>query len=147
MLPLSQEFTDVDAFNQQVGTAEGVKQLAAQLVAGDYSPFGEQDQRYQHLAIRRAFSEYYPISHLASFQLAYWFYLYDYDNWFSFDRMRLACEAYLGYHSQAAHRIELWLLKGFNQLPEEEIGYSNIIPVVVNRGECKVTVWQVQLFD
>jgi hypothetical protein len=147
VVPLSQEFTDPLSFRQQLSSAGGVKEVVAQLLSGGYSSTGEESQRCRHLAIRNAFAERYPVAHLAAFQFAYWFYLYDYDNWFSFTRMRETCEQYLSYHRQAAHQLELWLLKGFNQLPDEEIGHHNILPVIVNHGECKFTVWQVQLFD
>jgi hypothetical protein len=145
--PLSEAYSDAASFREQVSQAVGVKQVAARLLSGDYSPTSDDAQRFEHLAIRGAFAEYYPVAHLAAFQLAYWFYLYDYDNWFSFEQMRGVCEQYLSYHRQAAHRLELWLLKGFNQLPEEAINYRHILPVVVNHGERKVTVWQVQLLD
>ncbi|MEL6357851.1 MAG: hypothetical protein AAFQ37_13065, partial [Bacteroidota bacterium] len=52
-------------------------------------------QKELRLRIRQAYVAGYPSSHLAAFQFAYWWYQFDQDNWFSYDRIKEACETYL----------------------------------------------------
>ena len=83
-----------------------------------------------------------------SYYFAYWFYRFDADNWFSYDRVRQETAAYLEYNSRHEDRLELRFYKGFKHglLIGEAITVDDL-PVVVNYGELKITVWSGSLFD
>lgn len=87
-------------------------------------------------------------AHQASYYFAYWFYRFDSDNWFSFDRVRQETEKYLEYYSQHNHRLELRFFKGFEQhgLLAEAITVPDL-PVVINYAERRVTIWGAGLRD
>lgn len=83
-----------------------------------------------------------------SYYFAYWFYRFDADNWFSFDRVRQETAAYLEYNTRSQDRLELRFYKGFKHgdLIGDAITVDDL-PVVVNHGELKITVWTGSLFD
>lgn len=83
-------------------------------------------------------------AHQASFYFAYWFYRFDSDNWFSFDRVRQETESYLEYNNN----IEFFFLKGFDQqgLLADAITVPDL-PVVVNHLERRITIWGAGLRD
>jgi hypothetical protein len=87
-------------------------------------------------------------AHQASFYFAYWFYRFDSDNWFSFDRVRQETEAYLEHNSTTQDRLELFFFKGFDQqgLLADAITVPDL-PVVVNYAERRITIWGAGLRD
>ena len=77
---------------------------------------------------------------------ALWFYLFDADNWFTFDQVRLPISRYLGGYFYGDEQ-SFHLLKGVsNGLFQSGITPKDL-PVVVNHDEKTLTVWSGQLFD
>lgn len=145
--PQRQTFADEAEFKAIVQHEGTFKQWVAEHWVGEFHPFGNELGRFRHLAIRRAFLECYPDGHLAALQLAFWFYLFDRDNWFSFRQVREACEEYLNYHSQPNRGMEFRFLKGLEDLEINPLSRSNILPVVVNYAEQAITIWEATLND
>lgn len=101
---------------------------------------GEVAKRY----VENCWLERTNSAHQASFYFAYWFYRFDSDNWFSFDRVRQETEAYLDYNST----MEFYFFKGFDQqgLLADAITVPDL-PVVVNYAEGRITIWGAGLRD
>ncbi len=87
-------------------------------------------------------------SHHASLRLATWFYRFDADNWFGFQEMWEACDRYLNYYPEWQFRLETFFFKGF---PNSGVLTDHIcprdLPVVVNFGEKRITIWTSGLAD
>lgn len=96
----------------------------------------------QHLPV-----DYTPEDALTNSHLfAIWWYRFDADNWFSFERIREACEAYLSYYTR--YPIDLFMIKDFqNGGTLAEAISPNGLPVVINHGEHNITIWAASLFD
>lgn len=98
--------------------------------------------------VKRSWLETWDVSHYGAIALGFWFYRFDADNWFSFDRVREEAEFYLDYYPRIEHRLELRFFKGF---PNGGVLVSAItsedLPVVVNFGEQEITIWTAQLND
>ena len=78
--------------------------------------------------------------------MALWWYKFDADNWFSFDRMLEATQAYFDYYH--FHEMSLAFFNGFvNGGTLAEAVTTDGLPVVVNHGEKNVTIWAASLFD
>ncbi len=104
--------------------------------------------RLAKLLVRHYHIEQHDISHFGSFVFAFWFYQFDADNWFSFEKVRLVIEEYLSYYNFYRHRLEFRLFKGFenNSLLAGAITRPDL-PVVVNYGEQEISIWMAQLND
>jgi hypothetical protein len=104
-----------------------------------------------YLAERLIFESYqdaYDISHIASFAFALWFYHFDQDNWFSFERMRLEIERYLGHYIRPHDDLRFVLFKGFPNGATLVKGITTPdLPVVINRPERAISIWTSELFD
>ena len=92
--------------------------------------------------------ETYTEPHLGSHALALWFYRFDQDNWFTYEKVQAACARYLEQGQPHSERLELRLFKGF---PSGETLVQGItapdLPVVVNYEEQKITLWRCALRD
>ena len=98
--------------------------------------------------VRTAYLDVYDSGELGSYAFALWWYHYDMDNWFSFDRMRIACTNYLNYYMYTDNRLELHLVKGFpNGGVLAEAVTTDDLPVIVNYGEYSITIWAASLYD
>ena len=98
--------------------------------------------------VRKCQIDVHPNAHFGAIALAFWFYRFDADNWFSFDRMRTATEHYLSTFRRWDQRLELRLLKDFPNGGALATGITvRDLPVVVNYGERAITVWTAELFD
>ncbi|MEM7367543.1 MAG: hypothetical protein AAF587_03010 [Bacteroidota bacterium] len=77
---------------------------------------------------------------------AIWWYRFDADNWFSFDRIMQVIQSYLGEYWNADDGIQLALFKGFEG---GRIWGSNAtdLPVTIAPAEQSITIWRVQLND
>jgi len=104
--------------------------------------------KLESLLLRKSFLEVFDIEHYGAIALTFWFYQVDADNWFTFESMRQACEAYLNYYPGFDFRQELRLFKGFK---EEGLGATSTtqgtLPVVVNYAEQTFTIWELTLND
>ncbi len=87
-------------------------------------------------------------AHLGGYYFAYWFFRFDEDNWFSFERVRTETDFYLSYNPSYQDRLELRFFKGFDNcgLLANAISPTDL-PAVVNYGERKITVWRGDLRD
>jgi hypothetical protein len=104
--------------------------------------------RLANLLLQRCPLETYPDSHYGSFVFAFWFYQFDADNWFSFEKVRSVIEDYLSYYIKNHHRLEFRLFKGFENsgLLANPVTRPDL-PVVVNYGEQELSIWTAQLND
>ncbi|MCW5921108.1 MAG: hypothetical protein KIS77_02105 [Saprospiraceae bacterium] len=104
--------------------------------------------RLANLLLQKSQPEFFPDAHYGSFAFALWFYQFDADNWFGFEKVRLVIEEYLTYYTSHAHRLEFCLFRGF----ENEGVLVNAVtrpdlPVVLNHGEQEISIWTAQLND
>lgn len=83
------------------------------------------------------------------YALALWFYEFDADNWFSWDRIQEVCGSYFDHHSGAyPWEMELRFFKGFVQRGIIQPGITpEDLPVVVNWPERAITIWVSALYD
>lgn len=119
-----------------------------QFLADDGTPEGALEEARDQINSLEFFMDGYQSGHVASYVFAVWFYRYDEDNWFSFERIRAPLEAYLGesYHSE--WRPIFNVLKGFdNQLILKDNATLPDLPIVLNQEEKSIYLWSVQLFD
>lgn len=143
-------FTDSAAFLQLVDdpaafeawVADKVSDLAIQRT-GDNSKGPEAARQ-----LRNSCRETYFSGNIGSYALALWFFRFDEDNWFSYDRVREETEKYLASAPFVSDRAELRLFYGFenNGLLANPITVTGL-PVVVNYLEQAITVWSSQLND
>lgn len=145
--PLRFPFETEEEFKAVAENESNFRDFIAEKFTEPLSPWGDADSRYRHLSLRKAHLEVYPESHLAAFQFAFWWYLFDQDNWFSYDTIKGACEEYLGYYSSPVPNLEFRLFKGFRGLPLSEVTRIDMLPVVVNAAEQVITIWQAELND
>ncbi|MDX1941315.1 MAG: hypothetical protein SFU99_12235 [Saprospiraceae bacterium] len=98
--------------------------------------------------IQGAYQEFFGSAHLSAYAFAFWFYQFDYDNWFTFDRVRLEIEKYLNYYEQSHYELRFGFFKGFSTtgLLTEGITRPDL-PVVINPVERSITIWSAELFD
>lgn len=107
-----------------------------------------QEARYKALLVQKSYLEVFDIAHYGAIAFGFYFYQFDADNWFSFDRVRLECEKYLSYHPSHKYRLELRLFKGFQEAGLRSTSTTQgMIPVVVNYGEQSIDIWEAELFD
>ena len=133
---LRQVADGLDRFRLAVG------ELVAQ--AHDWSG-GEREAGMR--VLRQAYVASYPEAHLGSFPFAFWWYQFDQDNWFSFETMRATCERYLSYHGFGAGGMQFRLVQLYNDTPANLVGRREMLPVVVNYAEAKITYWTAELND
>ncbi|MCB0575738.1 MAG: hypothetical protein KDC61_14360, partial [Saprospiraceae bacterium] len=78
---------------------------------------------------------------------ALWFYRFDADNWFSFERMFQQTSALFGYHAVPLWEMEMRFFKGFKHRIFTKLIAPPDLPVLVNYPEHKVTLWVSGLAD
>lgn len=77
---------------------------------------------------------------------ALWWYRFDEDNWFSFETILSEVQQYFTYYQR--NGLELVMLKGFvNGGTLAEAVTPKDLPVVINHGERRITIWAASLFD
>jgi hypothetical protein len=98
--------------------------------------------------LQHAHLEAYASGNVGAYALALWFFRFDEDNWFSFEKVHAACNRYLNHLRYQGDRLELRFFKGFDN---RDILARSItvpdLPVVVNYAEQKITLWSGQLND
>ena len=143
------EFEDEAAFKAVADNGSNLVNLVIE------RRFGENNfsQSAEAVALRSSFVETYDIADFGSHALALYFYQFDSDNWFSYDRMRTACEQYLSHHPiipgfQYRPDQKLMLFKGFRDNRFSATSNTmGILPVVANYAECAITIWRAELND
>ncbi len=108
----------------------------------------ETDKQQALQELQEAYIDAYPrFTSAGSYAFALWFYHFDADNWFSFEQVRLPISRYLDGYLTGDH-LELYLFKGFDTSLIMNEGVTVLdLPVVVNRDEKTLTIWNGQLFD
>ncbi len=100
--------------------------------------------------IKRAYIDTYSNSTpIAGYALALWFYDFDADNWFSWERIQEQTIDYFNHNSYTyPWFMELHLFRGFINRGLIQPGISpDALPVVVNWAEQAVTFWVSALYD
>jgi len=98
------------------------------------------------LLTKGVYVDTYHTTDFAQYAWALWFYQFDSDNWFSFERVREQISAYLGLYFWAAEEIQLRLLRGFDGKTIWPAAHDTL-PVTINSTEMTISIWQAQLFD
>ncbi len=98
--------------------------------------------------LQYAYQERFVSGSIGAYAFALWFFRFDEDNWFSFERVHAACDRYLNRYRYVNDRLELRLFKGFDNAGILAGGITVLdLPVVVNYAEQKITLWSGQLND
>lgn len=98
--------------------------------------------------IQGLYQDRHDISHLSSYIFAFWFYQFDQDNWFSFERIRVEIEQYLSYYLNPDDDLALVMFRDFpTGLTLTEGITPNDLLVVINRPERAISIWTAELFD
>jgi hypothetical protein len=146
----STTFGNEEAFQDVIGNQSALTNFVAnqveQLSNEKFS--NSKAAELANLLVRKCYVEHFAEAHYASFAFAFWFYQFDADNWFSYERVRNAIEQYLNYYPDWDSRLELYMYKGFENDGILTNAISNDgLPVVVNYEEKVVTIWTAQLND
>ena len=80
----------------------------------------------------------------AQYAWALWFYRFDADNWFSYDRIREVINQYLS--TSWNEDMQLVLVKGFQGRPLWNSGVSDM-PVTLTEAEQTISLWRTELWD
>lgn len=93
--------------------------------------------------------DYSNSSPTAAYALALWFYKFDADNWFSWERIQEQTIQYFDYNSNTyPWFMNLHLFKGFTNRGIISPGLSSKdLPVIVNWAEQTITFWVSALYD
>lgn len=146
----STRFEDTEAFLQIVDEPEAFRKwLARRISTLALDRFEDRDivatvrKRLKSSALKT-----YSNGHIAAFAFALWFYQFDADNWFSFERVRKEVANYLDFMPLYKDRAELRVFEGFDNLGilAGAITVSGL-PVVVNYAEQTISIWSAQLND
>ncbi len=141
------EYASDAEFNLVADHAESFRRAVAPLYSNILSYYSNEAKRELEIRIHGAHQENYFESHLGSFPFAYWWYLFDQDNWFSYETMRGLCEDYLGYHGNDDRTMQFRMihLGGYDSISDHRRFYT--LPVVVNYPELRITLWSAELRD
>lgn len=90
---------------------------------------------------------YHNSTQEADYALALWFYRFDADNWFSYDRILNECSKYFSHYTGHPWEMQLKFFKGFSHGPLLQGITPADLPVVINYPEQSVTVWTSALYD
>lgn len=94
------------------------------------------------------YMETHSSSLLGAHALAFWFFSFDEDNWFSYNKVLKECKAYLNNSPTLDRRQELRVFKGFENAGVLADPLTVVdLPVVVNYADLAVTIWAGQLLD
>lgn len=135
-------------FQQLVQHKSNLIAPIAEKVATIADATNRNEVRLAQQLLQQTYIERFESPEKAAIALAFWFYQFDEDNWFSFERMRTQTSAYFNYNISYQHRLELVLFKGFPNYLIAANGITPVdLPVVINYAEQKITIWTAALFD
>jgi hypothetical protein len=146
------EIEDQEAFNELAYDEEAFRKWLIQRVGelcGERQ-VNDRDCNSMLEDLREAYlDKYFNSTPAAGYALALWFYQFDADNWFSWDRIQEACIGYFDHHSGAyPWEMELRLMRGFTQRGIIQPGITpDALPVVFNWPEQCITLWFSALYD
>ena len=82
----------------------------------------------------------------AQIQFASWWYRFDQDNWFSFERISEVIDTYINHYDR--HYIDLAFYRGFlNGGTVASAITADDLVVGLNPAEYAITIWGISLFD
>ncbi len=124
-----------------------VRQLAVR-AAMESAGLSEEEALSKTASLETAYIDTYTNSTSeAAYAFALWFYRFDADNWFSFDRIKNQAQSFFDYHSEPYSSLELRLFKGFDNRTFLSLVVGDDLPVTVNDAERVITIWVVGLAD
>ena len=144
-----EQFEDAEAFQNIAGNRSNLEDwIIAKVREGSFRRFGDRHLAYvTSQLVRDRYVEVFEESHLGSYAWALWFYRFDQDNWFSFERMREAVETFLSTYQGISEEIELHLVKGYPAGGLTQGITPDDLPVTINHAEQRIAVWTAELFD
>ncbi len=142
-------FDTEEAFLAVVQDEERLRAAVAaslnELATPDVSPAALQVAKDQTTA---AYVERFQESNIASYAFALWFYHFDQDNWFAYEKMRMEIEPFLLEAFNRKNKTNFALLKGVNN---KNINLGGVtvtdLPLVLSLTEKAIFVFTAQLFD
>jgi len=146
------EIEDLEAFNELASNETAFREWLVQRVGelcGERQ-VKEKDCDSMLEDLREAYlDKYFNGTPAAGYALALWFYQFDADNWFSWDRIQEVCIDYFNHHGGAyPWEMELRLMRGFTQRGIIQPGITpDALPVVFNWPEQCITIWFSALYD
>lgn len=90
---------------------------------------------------------YFNSAQTSDYAFALWFYRFDADNWFSFDRVLEQTSAYFSHHSTPLWEMELRFFKGFGHEILSDGIVPDDLPVVTCEAEQSISIWTSALYD
>lgn len=144
-------FEEKDAFLEKTRTPCLLKTQVQKMLSGmaQKRELPNAERRLLHHLIEHAYPDAYDNqTEDAALALALWFYQFDADNWFSFERIREECQNYFRLY-QGSHpwRMDLYLLKPFDHSLLMNGLAPKSLPVVCVEAELSVTIWLSGLRD
>ena len=144
-------FRDEESFNQIASNISNIQSAISKKIE-EILFASSNDYRFSKLGanyVGKSYADRILPEYLAPYELTTWFYAFDADNWFSYDRALQVCREYLdGQSFNTAHR-ELVIFRGFPTglvIAPGGITPDNL-PVVLDYEELHITIWWAQLFD
>ena len=129
---------DPDLLREEVGVL--LNQVAALKFGG--SPLSGLANRL----LEGTYLDVYEIANQAQYAWALWFYRFDNDNWFGFDKVRKIILTYLEEYWNPDDYTGFALFRGYDG---EEVWGSGVLdlPVTFSAAELKLTIWRADLHD
>lgn len=139
---------DKNEFTHVISDPERLKEWVAGTVK-EYCESSKRDCSEMLSQLQNAYiDQYHNSSPTAAYALALWFYEFDADNWFSWERIQEQTLKYFDYHMGAyPWYMELYFFKGVKQnLIKPGICPDDLV-MVVNWPERAITIWVSALYD
>ncbi len=145
-------FDDQEAFRTLVQDQEKLRQFITEKVlqVAVEREVSEENRDAMEKDLKEAYIDYYSNSTpIAGYALALYFYDFDADNWFSWERIQEQTIAYFNHNSSTDDWfIDLHQFRGFRNRGIVQPGISpDVLPVVTNWAELAVTFWVSELYD
>lgn len=145
-------FENEEAFQEAASNTSLFSNLVAEQVARSLQNDDNTTFQVPLLAaeiLKKSYLDIIDQDYLAPYEMANWFYAFDADNWFSYERVFSECAHYLEGANLYTDRRELRIFRGFpTNLTLASRGISpQRLPVVLNFEEKLITLWWASLFD
>lgn len=124
-----------------------VKELATRAAMETNGYAEEEAARLTEPLLHQYIDAYHNSSQQAALAFALWFYKFDADNWFSFERMLQKTDALFSHHAVPLWEMELRFFKGFSNGVFLNLISPLDLPVVVNYPEQVISIWLAGLAD
>ena len=143
---------DKEEFETIANDQEKIREIVAAQVAkvSDEKGVSEENRDLMVADVNTAYMDYYHNStQIAGYAFAVYFYDFDADNWFSWERIQEQTLGYFDFNMNVyPWFMELYLFRGFTNRGIISPGISpDALPVVVNHAEQTITFWITALYD